>query len=226
MNKKWVIFAGLILLFIALLIWLLITSSKPLPGEKIAANCDNSIDFSKLDNTNITDKCRVHVPDGTVVNYSTNPPVFGPHYPDWISKGFYDEPRFDGNLIHSQEHGYVIIWYDCEQKVTGNRLQFTGTVYAQGIGMTQGSEGSPSAKLSDMPKSFSDGSCDNLKKQLKDIYQKNSHKLIVMPRAGMDHPIILTAWGRMEKLNSLDQGKIKEFIDAYRDFGPEATNEP
>jgi hypothetical protein len=78
-----------------------------------------------------------------------------------------------------------------------------------------------------MPKSFSDGSCDSLKSQLKDIYNKfGPHKLIVMPRVGMDSPVILTAWGRMEKLDSLDQKKIKSFIDAFRDNGPEATKEP
>ena len=100
-------------------------------------------------------------------------------------------------------------------------------VYAQGIGMTQGSEGSPSASLESMPKVFSDGSCDDLKNKLKDIYNKlGSHKLIIVPRVGMDSPIILTAWGKMLKLDSLDQNQIKSFIDAHRDAGPEATNEP
>ena len=47
-----------------------------------------------------------------------------------------------------------------------------------------------------------------------------------MPRVGLDSRVGLTAWGRMEKLSSLDQNKIKAFIEAFRDNGPEQTNEP
>ena len=221
MSKKILFITGGLLILVGLLIWLFIESSKPAPGEKVAYNCDNFMDFSKLENPNTPDKCRMHVPMGAIVNYSTNPPVFGPHDSSWITKGFYNEPRADGNLIHSLEHGYVIISYDCEKKSTSWLIK---PAFAQG--MTAGSEGSPSASLESMPESFRNGSCDNLKKDLKDIYQKNTHKLIVIPRVGMDSPIILTAWGRIEKLSSVDGGKIKEFIDAFRDAGPEATAEP
>jgi len=222
MNKKRILFSAAALIFVALLAWLFIASSKPLPGEKALQDG------------------RKHIPEGFKVDYKFNPPTSGDHYPSWIKKGFYEEPRNDGNLVHSEEHGYVIIWYDCERKAQvmenvilskAKDIFFTSfrmtTAYAQRTGMTQGSEGSPSASLESMPESFRNGSCDNLKGQLKDIYQKyGPHKIIVVPRVGMDAPIILTAWGRMEKLNSVDQNKIKEFIDAYRDVGPEQTNEP
>ncbi len=201
--------AAALLILAALLAWLFMASTRPLPGEKALQDGRN------------------HVPEGSKIDYQFNPPTSGDHYPSWITKGFYEETRLDGNLVHSQEHGYIIIWYNCEKKVIGYSGQWlVKTVNAQGIGMTQGSEGSASAKLSDMPKSFSDGSCDNLKKDLKDLYQKfGPHKIIIMPRVGLNSPIILTAWGRMEKLNNVDQKKNKEFIDAYRDNGPEATNE-
>ncbi len=236
MNKKWIVITLGAVLLAALLAWLFIESTKPLPGEKVTYNCDSAIDFSKIDAATAGDKCRLHIPEGSSVNYSTNPPTFGPHYPSWVTKGFYDEPRLDGNLVHSQEHGYIIIWYDCGRRVTGypstelraGRLQrIVGTAYAQSLNMTAGSQGSASAKLQDMPEAFRNGSCDNLKKNLKEVYQKfGPHKLIVMPRPGMDFPVILTAWGRMEKLSSVDKNKIKAFIDAFRDNGPEQTNEP
>ncbi len=209
MTKKLGVIILVITAFLFFLIWLFIASSKPLPGEKLMQDGRN------------------HLAEGSKVEYKFNPPTSGDHYASWISKGFYNEPRSDGNVVHSMEHGYITIWYDCGRKGLGFRVQgIVGTAYAQGIGMTQGSEGNPSAKLSDLPKSFSDGSCDSLKSQLKEIYQKNQHKLIIMPRVEIDSPVILTAWGRMEKLNSVDQAKIKEFIDAYRDAGPEATTEP
>ncbi|OGE64117.1 hypothetical protein A3J13_00670 [Candidatus Daviesbacteria bacterium RIFCSPLOWO2_02_FULL_36_8] len=220
---------------VAFLAWLFIESSKPLPGEKIDANCDNFTDFSKIENINKSDKCRAHIPDNTIVNYSTNPPTLGPHSASWITKGFYEEPRHDGNLVHSMEHGYVIVWYDCTKPVISFQLPVFKTVYAheeeatgdvQPTNMTAGSEGLAHIKLSDMPKSFSDGSCDVLKNQIKSYIEKNNHKLIGMPRAGMDSPLILTAWGRILKLNSFKEDQIKGFVNTFRDNGPEATVEP
>ncbi len=207
MNKKWIIIGVIVMVLVALLAWLFIESIKPLPGQKMLQDG------------------REHKPEGTKIEYKFNPPTSGDHYPSWVSKGFYEEPRPDGNLVHSQEHGYIIIWYDCGKKVTGFRLQ--GTAYAQGVNMTRGSEGSASARLEDLPEAFRNGSCDSLKQELKDIYQNlGPHKLVVVPRPGMDSRIILTAWSRMEKLNSVDKDKIKAFIDAFRDNGPEQTNEP
>lgn len=207
--SKVIIIIIIIIFILAFLVWLYMASTKPLPG--IEALQDG----------------RDHLPEETKIDYKFNPPTSGDHYPSWISKGFYDEPRPDGNLVHSQEHGYIIFWYDCEKKSIGDGgWDIVGTVYAQASNMTAGSEGSPSAKLSDMPKSFSDGSCETLKNQIKDLLQKNNpHKLIVVPRVGMDSPLILSSWGRMEKMTSLNEAKIKEFIDAFRDNGPERTVE-
>lgn len=205
LPKKFITIITIIIIIIVILSWLFIESSKPLPGEKMLQDG------------------RDHLLERTKIDYKFNPPTSGNHYPSWISKGFYDEPRPDGNLVHSIEHGYIIIWYDCEVKSSG----LIPTAYAQGLNMTQGSEGSSSAKLEDLPEAFRNGSCDSLKNDLKDVYQNlGPHKLIVMPHPGMDSRIVLTAWGRIEKLNSVDRDKIKAFIDAFRDNGPEQTNEP
>jgi len=53
-----------------------------------------------------------HVPVGTVVPYQTDPPTSGNHYPDPQPGGFYDRPIASGFLVHSMEHGGVIIYYD------------------------------------------------------------------------------------------------------------------
>lgn len=67
--------------------------SKPLMGQEIPIQGRN------------------HVPDGTKVDYSTNPPTSGNHYATPQAGGTYDKPAPDGNLVHSLEHGAVIIWY-------------------------------------------------------------------------------------------------------------------
>jgi hypothetical protein len=63
----------------------------------------------------VADLGREHVPVGTSVEYNSNPPTSGPHYGQWTKRGVYEEEIEDGYLIHSLEHGYVIISYRCEQ---------------------------------------------------------------------------------------------------------------
>ena len=40
------------------------------------------------------------------------PPLGGPHDPDWLACGAYDEPVRDENAVHDLEHGTVWITYD------------------------------------------------------------------------------------------------------------------
>jgi hypothetical protein len=49
--------------------------------------------------------------------YNSDPPTSGPHYPEEAKAGFYDTNNYTfpaGYLIHNLEHGYVIIWYNCD----------------------------------------------------------------------------------------------------------------
>jgi hypothetical protein len=57
-----------------------------------------------------------HIPDGSPVTYPDAPPAFGEHYidPDPMARKFYtaaDRPAL-GTLVHNEEHGYTILWYD------------------------------------------------------------------------------------------------------------------
>ncbi len=57
-----------------------------------------------------SDPGRNHVSTPT---YTVNPPAGGDHYPVPASAGIYlDNPPTDGELVHSLEHGYVILWFD------------------------------------------------------------------------------------------------------------------
>jgi hypothetical protein len=42
------------------------------------------------------------------------------------------------------------------------------------------------------------------------------------PYAGMDTPIVVTSWGRMMKLSTLDESAIRKYIAAFAGHGPEA----
>jgi hypothetical protein len=57
-----------------------------------------------------------HVDVGTPLDIKDFPPAFGQHYNVWLpmDKKFYtksERPEL-GRLIHNEEHGYTILWYD------------------------------------------------------------------------------------------------------------------
>ena len=57
-----------------------------------------------------------HVQPGTPINYTDSPPAFGQHYSVWdtMQRKLYtadDRPDL-GELVHNEEHGYTILWYD------------------------------------------------------------------------------------------------------------------
>jgi len=68
-----------------------------------------------------------HLPDGAPISYPDSPPAFGKHYvdPDPMARKFYtaqDRPAL-GTLVHNEEHGYTILWYD--DKVAGDSEQLS-----------------------------------------------------------------------------------------------------
>ena len=121
-----------------------------------------------------------HVTSPAQVVSRTDPPTGGPHYAESAQPGFYTEPIEDGLLMHSLEHGYVIIWYDCTQ--------------------------------------FAD--CGPIKDQIKSIVASGP-KLVGMPRDGMESPVALTSWDRIQRLDYVDDGAIRRFIRDNLNQSPE-----
>ena len=114
--------------------------------------------------------------------YNSDPPTSGAHAAP-VNEGFYSEPLPDENLVHNLEHGYVIIWYNCER--------------------------------------LTDGDCDTLEAQIRDVIDRNGKKLIAVPRPTLDVPIAITSWGRLDKLDQFDETEIVTFIKEFRNKAPE-----
>ncbi len=53
-----------------------------------------------------------HLAGGQQFRYPSEFPTSGPHDPNPIAPGFYSDPRRPERLIHSLEHGMVVIYYD------------------------------------------------------------------------------------------------------------------
>jgi hypothetical protein len=60
-----------------------------------------------------SDQNRRHVDPSTKVNYQTDPPSYGPHYPTPASDGYYPPGKTPatGYLVHAMEHGRVEYQY-------------------------------------------------------------------------------------------------------------------
>lgn len=203
-NKvlKSLLFLLLVLLVLGASFWFYRQASKPLPG------------------ITVEDIGRRHVPDGTVVEYNSNPPTSGSHYEEWTPAGVYDRPISDGHLVHSLEHGYVIISYNCESKAS--QLPWVSQAFAHeeelGGTATEGGELEESV--------WESQDCQELKEKLASLARsKRLWKIIVIPRPSLDTRIALTAWGRIDKFDTYDEARISAFIDAFRDKGPEKTVE-
>lgn len=74
-----------------------------------------------------------HVEQGTAITYRTDPPTSGTHYPSATRPGFYTEAQTAGNLVHSLEHGHIVIYYDPEgtpadvvETLKGYSTRYTG----------------------------------------------------------------------------------------------------
>jgi hypothetical protein len=209
MNEKRLIII-IVTICLAILGYWVYSESKPKPGIQLA------------------DEGREHVQIGTEVQYGTNPPTSGNHYAQWTKWGVYDTPKDDRNLVHSLEHGYVIMHYNCDVQSTGFNLIPPAFAQTSGRPMEMATESaeqiaSAAATLSD---NFKSDQCKQLVNNLTDVYNaKGQVRLLVVPRPKLDSMIALTAWRHMEKMNSFDKSKIEEFIKGHINQGPEKTME-
>lgn len=163
--------------------------------------------------------------------YNSNPPTSGPHSAVWTPSGYYESEKNDRNLIHSLEHGYVIVSYNCKIQQTQSskfktqnyslKLKIQNEVFAHGEEAATESA-SPSAS----PAVTGDESCHELRDYLKNLVKNlDAFKIVAVPRTKNDSRIALTAWGWIDKFNTLDKERIEKFIKAFRDRGPEAAKD-
>jgi len=98
--KKLSILAVVIAIFVYLVFSLYKSATKTLPGQEVP------------------DLGAEHSSDISGITYNSNPPTSGKHFPIWAKKGIYDRVISDGYLLHSLEHGYIVISYNCSKKIS------------------------------------------------------------------------------------------------------------
>lgn len=71
--------------------------------------------------------------------------------------------------------------------------------------------------------SYKPDTSEDVVNKLKEIVKEDDWKLVLEPRDKNESAIALVAWGRVLKLDQLDENKIRDFIKTYRNRGPEKT---
>ena len=129
--------------------------------------------------------------------YSTKPATSGPHWNIGgeapVDWGVYKEPIPDEAMVHNLEHGGIAIQYNCRD---------CPDLVAQLEGFYSRYTTDPSHRLPLYP---------------------SSTKLVVAPYYDMTTRIALTAWCRIDSMDTFDEERALRFIEAYRDKGPEKT---
>ena len=68
--------------------------------------------------------------------------------------------------------------------------------------------------------------CQGTKDQLQKLAESyRNWKVTIVPRQNADAALAVAAWGRLDKLENYDEARIKDFISAWRDRGPERTED-
>ena len=240
--KNWSIIGLIIGILVIGGLWTYKELSNPLPGDAVS------------------DLGREHTSDISGVEYNSNPPTSGRHFPVWAKTGTYNQVVSDGYLLHSLEHGYIVISYNCEKPIsmipnsvfTIRALAHEGhegedlpeheeeaqdqaqdqekdkTLKQMNINLPPGvgnfTPATAPQKEIDLPESFSKQECKDLVAKLEKS-GKGFERIIIVPRPNMETQIALTAWGRILKVDQPDELKIREFIKAFHNKGPEQTQE-
>lgn len=133
-----------------------------------------------------------HVSEGSDPgSYSTNPPTSGPHFSTPLDAGFYEES--DLQEIGPFPQGHLV-----------HDLEHGYIVFWYNCDLLDGTE------------------CEDLKLEIRAYIDSSLiTKLIALPWAGNDVPLVLTSWGYSLDLYLFDERQASNFISANRLRAPE-----
>ena len=137
---------------------------------------------------------RNHVPEGTVIQYASNPPAGGDHYPVWATWGVHTDAVPDGYFVHNEEHGGVVLLYNCP---TGCPAVVAALA----------------ALVSDQP---ADPLCTVMNSGV-------NARVLLTPDPSLEVPVAAAAWGwtYTQPEACVDAASLQAFITAHLGQGPE-----
>lgn len=135
---------------------------------------------------------RNHHTPCSVIDYPFIPPASGDHYSIWANYQTYDAPVPWGFLVHSMEHGAVVLAYDPSSTAAADvRTAFAAAITAHGM----------------------DPVCRD---------QSWISRIIVVPADDLSTPIAAMAWEHTYEATCLDMPSLMAFVETHYGHGPEA----
>ncbi len=141
------------------------------------------------------DEGATHVPPGTVVEYKSNPPSSGPHYPEWGAFTEFTAPLDERNYVHDLEHGAIVFVYQCADDAggcTGVRDLFHDAV----------------ASLPNDPLCL-------------EAHEGIRVRTVITPDPNLKSPIAAAAWGWTYNAECIDRPSLEDFAKQHYGQGPE-----
>lgn len=167
------------------IVTVLTPDGEPLPGQ---GECKVTI------TTQLPNDGQTHVPICTEVEYSTNPPASGDHWPIWAAFGHYEQPVPREMLLHDLEHGAIVMAHDCEGECPEVLAAFDQVIDDFGVDTICVAGMSPPLVES---------------------------RFVVTPDPELDAPIALSAWRATYVATCIDPPSLAEFVEAHYGAGPE-----
>ncbi|MBV9950274.1 MAG: DUF3105 domain-containing protein [Myxococcales bacterium] len=137
----------------------------------------------------------IHVPIGTDIQYDSNPPSSGQHYPIWAKFQIYDSPVPRGYYVHDLEHGAVVLLENC------------------------GGGGCPDDVVTEL-QSVTDAIADD--PLCAAAGEGVRVRALITPDPLVDTPIAAAAWGWTYTAACLDVPSLQQFVVGHYGQGPEA----
>lgn len=110
-----VVIGGIVLVTVVLLVYVTQLSggggaaADGVEGQQLSQSGDPAL---LADVESFPNQGNEHVDSVSQSTYDQFPPLSGPHYGGTVSAGFYEEEQSLGDLVHTLEHGAVIVYYD------------------------------------------------------------------------------------------------------------------
>jgi hypothetical protein len=139
-----------------------------------------------------------HVPECSVVDYGTNPPSSGDHYPNWAAYKDYDAAVPEGFWVHDLEHGAVVVTYNCA------------------IGNDAGACPAEVSAAADMIASLPpDIMCVQLPQQ------NVSRRMVLTPDPKLEVRFAASSWGWTLRADCFDRSAFEDFALSHYEQGTE-----
>jgi hypothetical protein len=136
-----------------------------------------------------------HVPIGTDIQWDSNPPSSGPHFPIWAAYQAYASPVPRGYYVHDLEHGAIVFLYNCGDAGCPDVV----------AGLQAASDAIPDDPL-----------CQSAGEGVR-------VRTVVTPDPLIDAPLAAVAWGWVYKAQCLDAPTLRDFAIQHYGNGPEMT---